>query len=156
MTKRKLTISLIGMGAGNPRHLTLEAIDALNDADLVLIPQKGEEKSDLAELRQKICDIHLRNAPTVRQLFALPTRDPGISDYGARVEAWHDAIAECWRRQIDLAPEAEKVALLVWGDPSIYDSTLRIARCKRRISGPERSPAGRQGCSRAAHSASST
>ena len=50
-----LTLSLIGIGCGDPEQLTLAAIRAINAADLVLIPRKGEDKSDLAELRRTIC-----------------------------------------------------------------------------------------------------
>jgi len=47
-----LTLSLIGIGCGDPEQLTLAAIRAINAADLVLIPRKGADKSDLAELRR--------------------------------------------------------------------------------------------------------
>ena len=40
-----LTLSLIGIGCGDPEQLTLAAIRAINAADLVLIPRKGTEKS---------------------------------------------------------------------------------------------------------------
>src|SRR5258708_36814392 len=50
-----LTLSLIGIGCGDPEQLTLAAIRAINSADLVLIPGKGADKSDLAELRRTMC-----------------------------------------------------------------------------------------------------
>ncbi len=56
--------------------------------------------------------------------FDLPVRDAS-GDYREGVDAWHDAIAAAWVAA--LPTEAETVALLVWGDPSLYDSTLRIA-----------------------------
>src|SRR5690606_33062307 len=37
-------ITVIGIGTGNPQHLTLEAIAALEAADIVLVPDKGDEK----------------------------------------------------------------------------------------------------------------
>ena len=41
---------------------------------------------------------------------------------------WHEAIAQVWAQQIAAhLPQGGRVALLVWGDPSLYDSTLRIA-----------------------------
>ena len=41
---------------------------------------------------------------------------------------WHDAIAQVWLAQIQAhLPQGGRLALLVWGDPSLYDSTLRIA-----------------------------
>ena len=117
-------LTLIGIGTGNPDHLTLQAIKAINAADLILIPRKGEGKADLAELRLAICRDVLSNPATRIVEFDLPVRDARIADYRARVEDWHDRIADVWTAAIG---GAAKVALLVWGDPSLYDSTLRIA-----------------------------
>lgn len=122
-----LHLTLIGTGTGNPDHLTLQAIRAINKQDLILIPQKGEGKSDLAGLRRTICDEVLTNRDTQIAMFDLPVRDAAIEDYRARVDDWHDAIAQAWTRVMDAHRGAQKVALLVWGDPSLYDSTLRIA-----------------------------
>ena len=119
---------LVGIGTGNPDHLTLQAIKALNAADLVLIPNKGPDKSDLASLRQAICAQVISN-PAVRiASFDLPKRDAANPDYRRGVDDWHDAIAGVWADSIARhdGPKA-RVALLVWGDPSLYDSTLRIA-----------------------------
>ncbi|UWR11243.1 precorrin-6A synthase (deacetylating) [Sulfitobacter mediterraneus] len=122
-----MKLTLIGIGTGNPEHLTLQAIRAINAQDLILIPHKGEGKADLAELRRAICDEVLTNPQTQITGFDLPVRDEATADYRQRVDDWHDAIAQCWQQAIAAHPKAEKVALLVWGDPSLYDSTLRIA-----------------------------
>lgn len=119
---------LVGIGSGNPDHLTRQAIKALNAADVILIPRKGDGKADLADLRCAICADIVTNPATKLVEFDLPVRDASIPDYLARVDQWHDAIALCWAKAISAAPDpAQKVALLVWGDPSLYDSTLRIA-----------------------------
>ena len=119
-------LSLIGIGTGSPDHVTHGAVRALNAADAVLIPRKGAGKADLAHLRRDLCARLLTNPATRLVEVDLPQRDPAIADYTARVEAWHDAIAAAWTAA--LAPHAPaRVALLVWGDPSLYDSTLRIA-----------------------------
>ncbi len=39
--EENLTLSLIGIGCGDPEQLTLSAIRAINAADLILIPRKG-------------------------------------------------------------------------------------------------------------------
>jgi precorrin-6A synthase len=122
-----ITLHLIGIGTGNPDHLTLQAIKALNAADLVMIPRKGDSKADLAELRRTICAEVLTNPRTVLAEFDLPQRDAKNPDYLAGVNDWHDAIAAVWMQTIAAHPGAQDVALLVWGDPSLYDSTLRIA-----------------------------
>ena len=122
-----MELTLIGIGTGNPAHLTLQAIRAINAQDAILIPRKGEGKADLAELRRAICDEVLTSEGTRIVEFDLPVRDEGVADYRQRVDDWHDKIALCWRGAIAEVPGARKVALLVWGDPSLYDSTLRIA-----------------------------
>jgi len=123
------TLSLIGIGCGDPEQLTLQAIRAINAADLILIPRKGCEKSDLADLRRTICARVLTNSATRVVEFDLPRRDAAAQDYRAGVDAWHDAVAAAWSRQIcDHLATSGRVALLIWGDPSLYDSSLRIAR----------------------------
>lgn len=125
MTAMQLT--LIGIGTGNPDHLTRQAIRAINAQDLILIPRKGEGKADLAELRRAICDEVLDNTETRIAEFDLPVRNEATTDYRQRVDDWHDAIAAVWAETIAQHPGARSAALLVWGDPSLYDSTLRIA-----------------------------
>jgi precorrin-6A synthase len=117
---------LIGIGTGNPDHLTAQAAKAINGADLILLPRKGPDKADLADLRRGILATILTNPATRVVEFDLPVRDAANPDYLAGVDDWHRAIALAWARAADV-PDAVKVALLVWGDPSLYDSTLRIA-----------------------------
>lgn len=129
MSDHKIELSLIGIGTGNPEHLTLEAVRALNAVDLILIPNKGSGKDDLAGLRQAICAAVITAPGPQIVEFDLPVRDPAITDYKARVDHWHDAIAEVWIETIrqHLPTGAAKIGFLVWGDPSLYDSTMRIA-----------------------------
>jgi precorrin-6A synthase len=126
---RPYTLTLIGIGCGDPAQLTLAAIRAINAADLILIPRKGVEKADLAELRRAICAEVLTNKATRIVEFDLPARDAARGDYKAVVDAWHDAVAAAWAEQIAAHLGRQgRVALLIWGDPSLYDSSLRIAR----------------------------
>jgi precorrin-6A synthase len=120
-----ITLSLIGIGTGNPDHVTGQAIRALNGADLILIPRKGTAKSDLAEVREQILSQVL-TAPVPVADYDVPSR-ADQDDYLGAVNDWHDAIAQAWADSIALHPGARTVALMVWGDPSLYDSTLRIA-----------------------------
>lgn len=119
------TLHLIGIGTGNPDHVTGQAIKVLNGADLILIPRKGEAKSDLADLRRQILSRVL-TAPVPVAEYDVPQR-ADQDDYLGAVNDWHDAIAQVWADTIAAHPGAETVALMVWGDPSLYDSTLRIA-----------------------------
>jgi precorrin-6A synthase len=127
--KAGITLSLIGIGCGDPGQLTQDAIRAVNAADLILIPRKGEEKSELADLRRTICKDVLSNGETRIVEFDLPSRDTGETDYRRGVDQWHDAVAAAWSREITRhLGHQGRVALLIWGDPSLYDSSLRIAR----------------------------
>jgi len=117
---------LIGIGTGDPEHMTVQGIRALNAADLVLVPRKGAGKDDLAGLRREICARYLENPDTRVVEFDLPVRD-AASPYRAGVEDWHRAIAATYRDLLGRhAGAGSRVALLIWGDPSLYDSTLRI------------------------------
>lgn len=118
-----IELHLIGIGTGNPDHLTGEARRAMVEADLFLVPHKPG-KSDLADLRTTIIDSVRADAVTA--LFDMPVRDNTLP-YLTRVDAWHDEIARVWAKTMAAYPRARRVALLVWGDPSLYDSTLRIA-----------------------------
>ena len=114
---------LIGIGTGHPSHVTLEGRRALQEAATVLIPEKGTGKEDLAHLRRAILDD--AGAQPVVIPFQMPVRDDSLP-YQSRVAQWHDAIAQRWQEALATAPDGP-VALLVWGDPGLYDSTLRIA-----------------------------
>jgi len=124
-----LRLSLIGIGCGDPGQLTRAAIRAINEADLILIPRKGTATSDLAELRRAICaDVLTSDTPRIAE-FDLPMRDGSEEDYRKGVDDWHDAVAATWSQEIARHLGGEgRVALLIWGDPSLYDSSLRIAR----------------------------
>lgn len=121
-----IDLHLIGIGTGNPAHLTRQAEEAMNAADLILLPRKGDATSDLIDLRRAICAAALTRPVRIVE-FDLPVRASG-GDYLAAVNDWHDAIAATWAALTDRhLPHGGRLALLVWGDPSLYDSTLRIA-----------------------------
>ncbi|WP_019833052.1 precorrin-6A synthase (deacetylating) [Sphingomonas sp. PR090111-T3T-6A] len=121
-----IRLALVGIGTGNPDHLTLAAIKAMNAADLILLPRKEDAKSDLLDLRRTIC-AELLTGPARVVEFDMPERAATLP-YLEAVDAWHDAIAAIWMREIGRhLPEGGSVALLVWGDPSLYDSSLRIS-----------------------------
>lgn len=120
-------LSIIGIGAGNPDHITMQAIKTLSDLDVVFLIDKGDGKDSLAALRKDICARYIEN-PACRFVAAAdPERDRTPTDYQATVEAWHAQRASIYERMIrDELGENQHGAFLVWGDPSLYDSTLRI------------------------------
>ena len=121
---RKLFI--IGIGAGNPDFLTVQAIKALNGLDVVFLIDKGGEKAALARLRMEICARYIDKTYRVVEA-ADPARDRSPADYEAEVAAWHGRRAAIYERMIrEELTDGQHGAFLVWGDPCLYDSTLRI------------------------------
>ncbi|SEG98011.1 precorrin-6A synthase [Nonomuraea solani] len=117
---------MVGIGAGDPDHLTLQAAKAIAAADVFFVVDKGEVKQELVRLRQELIEEHGR--PPYRIAEA---RDP---ERDRTAPAYAEAVAD-WRSRRSLACEAlirdelgegETGAFLVWGDPGVYDSTLAI------------------------------
>jgi precorrin-6A synthase len=122
---RKLFI--IGIGAGDPEHLTMQAIRALNRVDVFFAMDKGAEKAALIDLRRAICERTIEGHAYRFVAVPDPVRDPAAESYRAGVETWHRQRADILQRLIaDELAEDGCGAFLVWGDPSLYDSTLRI------------------------------
>jgi precorrin-6A synthase len=118
---------LIGIGAGNPDHVTVQAINALNQVDVFFIMDKGEEKEDLVRLRKEICGRYIKDRSYRTVEIADPPRDRTAASYEPAVRAWHEERARIYEHLIaEELGEDECGAFLVWGDPAIYDSTLRI------------------------------
>lgn len=122
-------IHVIGIGAGDPDQLTLQAVKALRSTDVFFILDKGEVKSDLVQLRRDILDAHIPEG-TYRLVEARdPERDraAGGASYSPAVGDWRRARADIYERLIgEELDEEESGAFLVWGDPALYDSTLGI------------------------------
>jgi precorrin-6A synthase len=123
MVKRLL---VIGIGAGDPEHVTMQAVRALNEADVLFVMDKGDDKADLVRLRQDICDRYIAGP---YRMVATPD-PPRVLDgpsYEDDVRAWHDQRVAIYERLIATEiPHGGTGAFLVWGDPSLYDSTLRF------------------------------
>ncbi len=120
------TIHVIGIGAGDPDYVTSQAIRALNDTDVFFAMDKGEAKNDLVALRREICARFI-DEPGYRFVELPDPKRAADGDYTQAVADWHSARAELWARAIEteLGPDGVG-AFLAWGDPSLYDSTLRI------------------------------
>ena len=120
------TIHVIGIGAGDPDYVTVQAISALNDTQVFFAMDKGESKDDLVALRRLICDRFIEKPGYRFVTLPDPTRAADVP-YEQAVTDWHAARAALWARAIEteLGPDGVG-AFLAWGDPSLYDSTLRI------------------------------
>ncbi|MFD5892440.1 MULTISPECIES: precorrin-6A synthase (deacetylating) [unclassified Streptomyces] len=123
-------IYVIGIGAGDPDQLTLQAVKALNRVDVFFLLDKGEAKADLIGLRHGILAEHIAEG---REYRLVEARDPernrtaGGADYSPAVGDWRSRRADIYERMIaDELGEDQVGAFLVWGDPALYDSTLGI------------------------------
>ncbi len=123
-------VLVIGIGAGDPEHVTVQAVGALNEVDVFFVIKKNPshpETDELVRLRREICERYIRE-PTYRIVeIADPPRDRTTPAYGDAVEQWRARRAELWERAIaDELGEDGCGAFLVWGDPSLYDSTIAV------------------------------
>lgn len=122
------TVTVIGIGSGDPDHLTLQAVAALNRTDVFFTIDKGEQKADLAALRAQVLARHVTRPYRV---VAAPDperdRTAATPGYAAAVQDWQDRREELYARMIaEELPDGGRGAFLVWGDPALYDGTLRI------------------------------
>jgi precorrin-6A synthase len=115
------------MGPGHPEQLTIQAIEALRRVDVLFVMDKGSAKADLVRLRKQICARYLGDCSPRIVEIPDPVRDPNVASYEARVADWHAQRAELWAEFLarELAEDGCG-GFLVWGDPALYDSTLRI------------------------------
>jgi precorrin-6A synthase len=118
---------VIGIGAGDPEHVTMQAIAALNEVDVFFVIEKSHDTDELVRLRREICERYIRE-PAYRIVdIPDPPRDRTALAYRAAVEDWRARRAELWERAIaDELSDHGCGAFLVWGDPSLYDSTIAV------------------------------
>ena len=119
---------LIGIGAGDQDWVTLEAVAAIRRLDVLFVVVKSDDLDDLVEARREVVRRH-RSEP----LRTVELRDPPrpwrtAPDYAAAVARWREQRLEQWDAAVASAlSEGEVGGFLVWGDPSLYESTLAIA-----------------------------
>lgn len=126
-------IYLIGIGTGNPEHLTVQAVKALKEVDVFFILEKESEKNeDLVRLRREILQMYLPDGRYRVVTVRIPERKKGGKD----LEVYRERVAS-WRRQKaviisdlikDEMAEGETGAILIWGDPSLYDGHIEILK----------------------------
>lgn len=79
---------VIGMGAGDPAFVTVQAVDAINAVDVFFVIDKGEAKEDLVAVRQDVLNRYA--TPRGYRVVEIddPQRDPGLP-YEDAVARWH-------------------------------------------------------------------
>jgi precorrin-6A synthase len=125
------TVLVIGIGTGNPDHLTREAVAALNRVDVFLVADKGSAKRDLVLLRSELCrtviDHDRYRVVEVADADRGPDASRDTAEYSVAVAEWHTERARRFADVINSeVPRNGTVGFLVWGDPALYDSTIRI------------------------------
>ena len=118
---------VIGMGPGHPDQITVQAVQALHRVDVIFRIDKGDAKSGLNAAREEILRRHVSGTGYRVVDIPEPPRDRSPSDYPGAVRDWHEARADLIEAAMADELGADGVgAFLVWGDPSLYDSMLRI------------------------------
>ena len=127
MTRR---VVVIGVGPGDPEQVTVEAVRAMNEVDFFVITEKARPDGDpLAAARAALLARHVPGEPVVVMVDD-PVRDrtdkttSDLAGYERAVTDWHAARAA--RYAAALAAHDGNAGFLVWGDPALYDSTIRV------------------------------
>jgi precorrin-6A synthase len=119
-------VLVVGVGAGDPEHMTIAAVRALNEADVIF--ELDRATADLTLAREALVARFVERMPGPRTVtVAEPRRDRAAERYAAAVHDWRAGRALAWERA--LAEELTQDgcgAFLVWGDPSLYDSTIAV------------------------------
>jgi precorrin-6A synthase len=122
------TVYVIGIGVGDPEHLTLQAVAAMNRVDVFFTIDKGEATADLAALRKELLTRHVTRPHRVVTAPEV-SRDRDPSAYVDTAVEWQARRAALYERMVtDELAAGETGAFLVWGDPSLYDGTLKLLR----------------------------
>ncbi|WP_329480254.1 precorrin-6A synthase (deacetylating) [Kribbella sp. NBC_01484] len=118
-------IVVIGVGAGDPEQVTMQAVSALKRVDVFFVLDKGEVKQELVDLRSEILRRYAQDHRVV--VGRDPERDRTTSAYVEAVDDWRRRRADVCAGLIASELGEDQVgAFMVWGDPSLYDSTLAI------------------------------
>ena len=126
-----IRVRVIGIGTGDPDQLTRQAVRALNEVDVFLVADKGPGKRDLAAVRSELCQTVITHERYRIVEVPDPDRGPDADrtavQYERGVEHWHRLRAERYAAilRAELGPSGT-AGFLVWGDPALYDSTIRI------------------------------
>ncbi|QFR33984.1 precorrin-6A synthase (deacetylating) [Ancylobacter sp. TS-1] len=135
------TVLVIGIGMGEPEGLTARAVEAIGAAGVFFLLDKSEGAGELVAARESLIARLARPGHRVVRAPSPPRRPAPIAaapDEGARaryeaaVADWHAARAALLAGLIasEIAEDGTG-ALLVWGDPMLYDSTLRVLEAAR-------------------------
>ncbi|MHB1929996.1 MAG: precorrin-2 C(20)-methyltransferase [Acidimicrobiales bacterium] len=119
-TRRPGTLVGVGVGPGDPRHVTLAAIDAVRGADRVMGPTMDPGSPGRAE---SIIRAAVPGVEVERLVFAIQADEPGRA-------AAHAAAA---RRVARCLGAGDVVAFVTLGDPNVYSTFHHLADAVRGL-----------------------
>ncbi|PUA80231.1 precorrin-6A synthase (deacetylating) [Nocardioides currus] len=114
-----MRIRVVGVGMG-PQHVTAEAAEAIRSCDYVIAASKNDADGLLAVRRS----IAASYGVEVVAVPDPPRERDDPADYPGAVRDWHAARVAAY--DTVLRERGGTAGFLVWGDPSTYDSTIRI------------------------------
>src|SRR5215469_13510269 len=118
-------ILIIGIGAGDPEYVTIQAINALNRVDVFFILDKGIDKEKLVEFRHELCRRYIRGRSYRFVDAESPEWNRRSTDYRATIVELNRDKQTLFERLIcEGMEDGECGGFLVWGDPALYDSTI--------------------------------
>jgi precorrin-6A synthase len=113
-------VYVIGIGAGDPEYVTMQAVRALNAADVLFLLEKADEQRELVDLRREIISRYVQ-APRI-----VTAQDPPRGRGADAVAKWRRQRVDIFGRLVNTLDDKESGAFLVWGDPSLYDGTFAV------------------------------
>ncbi|MFM6852003.1 MAG: precorrin-6A synthase (deacetylating), partial [Terrabacter sp.] len=125
-------IRVIGIGTGDPGHVTGEGARALASVDVVVVLGPAGEQRDRVAARRALCDALVPADRAYRFVQVTgPRRGPGEEPrdaaYGAGDDGWLPAWVDACAQAIDgLADHESTVGFLVSGDAVLDNPTLRV------------------------------
>lgn len=124
---RVRNILLIGIGEGDVLDVTMRAVEAMRTVDVFFVLDKGERKAELVDFRREVLQRYVPESAYRIVEGQDPPRDRAANQYVSAVEDWRQRRADVCERMIgDELADGQTGAFLVWGDPTLYDSTLGI------------------------------
>lgn len=117
---------VIGIGAGNPEHMTMQAVRALREADVFFLID-NRAAPDLVRVRREIFERYVEGHSYRVVSVTDPERDPATTGYEEAIAAWRSARAVVWEQLVARELGEDGVgAFLIWGDPALYDSAIVV------------------------------
>ncbi|WP_038056610.1 precorrin-6A synthase (deacetylating) [Thermodesulfobacterium hydrogeniphilum] len=118
-------VYLIGIGPGDPKFLTLQAIETIKNLKTFLIPAKKGNKEDLTRIRKNILKfVHPEENYELIELN-FPERKKG-RNYREKIKQWRKEKARIIIEFLKSRNSLKEVGFLIIGDPCLYDGHIEI------------------------------